>query len=349
MSALQSVEALAAPWEWVDLGETGIGVAERPALGTTARVAVWPPDSLAIALAAVDRELEALDGQASRFRSDSEITRLHRSHGETFLISEGLAETIFIALRAARWTRGLVDPTVGRALVSLGYDRDFAAIDPDGSLSDQPPLPAPGWQSVQLDGRILHLPRKVMLDLGATAKGIGSDRSAAAAFTRAGRSGGVLISLGGDIAIAGQSPDGGWPVLVTDDPLPSPGSQTQVVRLSGGAMATSSVGWRCWQRGGQDLHHIIDPRTGLPSTGRWHTASVAAPTCVAANAASTALIVGGEEAESWLAETGLPARLVDHDGSVRLFGSWPKEEGAVLHFPPADWLGGEVRLPEDTP
>ena len=138
MSALRAVEDPTATWEPVDEGEDGVAVAERPALGTVARVAAWPPEVLATGLVAVDRELEALDLQASRFRSDSEISRLHRSRGDMFLVSDGLAQVIAAALAAAQWTNGLVDPTVGGAIVSLGYDRDFAAVDSDGDPSDHP-------------------------------------------------------------------------------------------------------------------------------------------------------------------------------------------------------------------
>ena len=92
---------------------------------------MWPPESLGGALAVVDGVLGALDRQASRFRRDSEISWVHRSGGGLFLVSDGLAEAIGVALEAARWTRGLADPTVGDALIWLGYDRDFAAIDPN--------------------------------------------------------------------------------------------------------------------------------------------------------------------------------------------------------------------------
>ena len=348
MSALRAVEDPTATWEPVDEGEDGVAVAERPALGTVARVAAWPPEVLATGLVAVDRELEALDLQASRFRSDSEISRLHRSRGDMFLVSDGLAQVIAAALAAAQWTNGLVDPTVGAAIVSLGYDCDFVAVDSNGDPSDHPRLPAPGWSCVRLDGRILRLPVGVLLDLGATAKGLGSDRAAAAAFVHGGRTGGILVSLGGDIAVAGRPPGGGWPVRVAEDPI-AHGSQTQVVRLTAGALATSSVGCRRWRRGDQELHHIIDPRTGSPSTGSWRTASVAAPTCAMANAASTALIVGGEDVDQWFSEIGLPARLIGHDGSVRLVGSWPKGEDAALKIPPVDCTGSLMRPLRITP
>ena len=121
----------ASSWRRISTGDDTVAVAERAALGTTARVAVWPPESLGAALGAVDGVLSALDRQASRFREDSEIAWIHRSGGGRFMLSNGFAEAVSVALEAARWTGGLVDPTVGDALISLGYDRDFAAIDPE--------------------------------------------------------------------------------------------------------------------------------------------------------------------------------------------------------------------------
>jgi thiamine biosynthesis lipoprotein len=340
--------------------EPALAVAARDALGTDARVAVWPPDLLSVALDAVDRELGRLDQQASRFRGDSEISRIHASPRRVHTVSRGLAEAIGVALAAARWTGGLTDPTVGAALAALGYDRDFASVgtasadaasadaassgpvsaDPGsaGTVSagtgPQAPGPVPGWHQVRLRGRLLRLPAGIRLDLGATGKGLGADRAAAAAWRASGR-GGVLVSLGGDIAVTGPPPPGGWPVAIADSSLPGealPGEAVpdQVIRLAAGAVATSSVTCRQWRRGGQRLHHIVDPRTGYPAAGPWRTVSVAAPRCAAANAAATAAIVAGPDAAAWLARTGLPARLVGHDGVVRLLGGWPGGDGGAL-------------------
>ncbi len=344
MSVSETISAPVAAWNRIGSADAGVAVAERSALGTTARVVVWPPQALAPALGAVDRELAALDHQASRFRDDSEVSWIHRSAKESFLVSDGLAEAMTVALAAARWTEGLVDPTVGEALVSLGYDRDFAAVEPDAAASGGISRPAPGWSSVRLDGRLLHRPPGVLLDLGATAKGLGSDRAAAAAFLAIGSAGGILVSLGGDIAIAGMCPQGGWPVAVAEDPDSPDETPTQTVRLAYGAMATSAVGTRRWRRGGRELHHIVDPRTGAPSTGPWRTVTVGAPNCATANAASTAVVVGGADAEKWLRRTGLPARLVRRDGSVQLIGSWPRTDGATLEIPSVDHLGTGIRV-----
>lgn len=315
---------------WTRVGtEPAVAVAARDALGTDARVAVWPPDRLAVALDAVDRELSRLDQQASRFRGDSEISRIHASQRRVHTVSRGLAEAITVALAAARWTGGRTDPTVGAALAALRYDRDFASVSPAPSARLPAPGPVPGWRQVRLRGRLLRLPAGTRLDLGSTGKGLGADRSAAAAWRASGR-GGVLVSLGGDIAVAGQPPDGGWPVAIADSSLPGGAPADQVIRLAAGAVATSSVTCRQWRRGGQRLHHILDPRTGYPAAGPWRTVSVAAPRCAAANAAATAAIVAGPDAPAWLAGTGLPARLTGHDGGVLLLGGWPGGDGGAL-------------------
>ena len=329
-------------WAMIDIGAATVGVAERDALGTSARVAAWPPYNLARVLAITDTELARLDEQASRFRDDSEISAVHRTAGDVHILSEGLAEAIAVALAAARWTGGLVDPTVGGALESLGYDGDFAAIRHGGSMPLEPAR-VPGWQSVRLDGRCLRLAAGSRLDLGATAKGLGSDRAASAAAA-AMTGGGVLVSLGGDIAVAGEAPTGGWPVRVADEQEPESsaaargrrggeGSPGQVVRLAAGALATSSVMCRRWQRGGRTLHHIVDPRTGRPTEGPWRMVSVAAANCAEANAASTAAVVAGDQAPAWLAEQGLPARLVARDGTVRFVSGWPEADDGLVEAP----------------
>ncbi len=347
--------AMQRTWKLIDTGARTVGAAERAALGTSARVAAWPAHQLARVLAVVDTELALLDQQASRFRPDSEISAACRdaggAQGGSRIVSEGLAEAIAVALAAARWTGGLVDPTVGNALASLGYDRDFAAIRRDGAMPSRH-AHVLGWQSVQLDGRRLRLAAGSQLDLGATAKGLGADRAAREAGAAV-PGGGVLVSLGGDIAVAGEAPVGGWPVLVADEPEPTdqpsarggrlaqfpPPSRGQVVRLAAGALATSSILCRQWRRGGRTLHHIVDPRTGRPAAGPWRTVSVAAANCAEANAASTAAIIAGDQAPAWLAAQGLPARLVARDGSVRLAGGWPADDEGLLEPP------GTCRMP----
>jgi thiamine biosynthesis lipoprotein len=150
---------------------------------------------------------------------------------------------------------------------------------------------------------------------------------AARAALEAARRGGVLVNLGGDIAVAGTAPEGGWRIAVAEDARLDPSTVDEGILLRSGALATSSTTVRRWTRAGIERHHIVDPVTGAPAGGPWRTASVVAADCVAANAAATAAIVKGEDAETWLAPLGLPVRLVRHDGSVVRLGGWPTASG----------------------
>jgi thiamine biosynthesis lipoprotein len=189
----------------------------------------------------------------------------------------------------------------------------------------------PGWREVRLEGRTLTMPAGVQLDLGATAKAWAADRSAARIARQAGC--GVLVSLGGDIAVSGPAPEGGWRIRVQDvtgDPDETPEGPYALIAIRDGGLATSSTKARRWQRGGDVLHHILDPRTGLPAEPVWRTVSVAAGTCADANAASTAAVIRGRAALGWLARLGLPARLVDASGVVFTVAGWPQETQSEL-------------------
>ncbi len=188
----------------------------------------------------------------------------------------------------------------------------------------------PGWREVHLDGHRLTMPAGIQLDLGATAKAWAADRSAARIGQRFGC--GVLVSLGGDIAVAGPVPETGWRVRVQDvtgSPDEPPVGPYALIAIRDGGLATSSTTARRWQRGGDVLHHILDPRTGWPAEAVWRTVSVAASTCVDANTASTAAVIRGRDALGWLASLGLPARLVDSTGVVFTVAGWPDQSEAV--------------------
>ncbi len=293
------------------------------ALGTTAQVVVTDARTLAAARAAVESEIAAIDRTCSRFRDDAEIARVCAAAGQETAVSALLAEAVGVALDAARQTGGLVDPTIGAGIVAAGYDRDFAQLPPDGPA--QAPVVAAGWRTVSLDraARTLRLAPGTVLDLGATAKALAADRAAAAAAAAVAPHG-VLVSLGGDIALGGGPPADGWPVGIAD--AHDAGDVETTVALRSGALATSSTTRRRWRRGGREMHHILDPHTGLPVVTVWRTVSVAAGSCVAANTASTAAILMGEHAPYWLTREGLPARLVRIDGSVVGTCGWATEQ-----------------------
>jgi FAD:protein FMN transferase len=307
-----------------------------PALGTTALVAVAGNGRLDEAVAAVEDVVAAFDLACSRFRQDSELSALNASAGSPVSVSPLLLEAVGAALRAARLTDGDVDPTIGEALVALGYDRDFAAIGGraagrgggrgGGRAGGTVRIAAvPGWRAVRTDSSAstVTLSPGVRLDLGATAKALAADRAAQVARVAAGD--GVLVGLGGDFSISGPAPEGGWRVRVTDDHRAGVDAPGQWITLQSGGLATSSTTVRRWQAGEQTAHHVVDPATGTPATGVWRTVSVTAASCLDANIASTAAIVRGERAVQWLEELGLPSRLVGVDGTARHVAGWPAE------------------------
>ncbi|MBN9743250.1 thiamine biosynthesis protein [Amycolatopsis sp. A1MSW2902] len=298
------------------------------ALGTTAELVVTEPDRLPVATDLLRTELRAVDETCSRFRDDSEIAELHRHAGSPVRVSPLLAEALQVALRAAEATGGLVDPTVGRAVCELGYDRDFAAIDRDLAAPVKPAGEAPGWWRITADWprREVVVPRGVRLDLGATGKAWAADRASTVLARELGC--GVLVGLGGDVAVAGRAPAGGWPVVVGDDHAAADPLRDPVIAVASGGLATSSTVCRTWRRAGRTVHHIVDPRTGDLPDPCWRTVTVAAATCADANTASTAAVVLGELAPAWLAERRLPARLVASDGRVVRVAGWPEEAPA---------------------
>ena len=226
------------------------------------------------------------------------------------------------AMRGAQLTGGIVDPTVGKALRVLGYDRDFALV---GGRSTDVTFKAEkvaGWQAVTVDRAscTVTVPAGVELDLGATAKAMCADRAAARAAADTGV--GVLVSLGGDVAVAGLGPEGGWPIGISDDHAAPAEEAACTVSIASGGLATSSTAVRRWNRDGIEVHHLLDPRRGLPAEEVWTTVSVAAGSCLDANIASSAAVILGIEAPAWLEAAGLPARLAGSRGVVTVCG-WP--------------------------
>lgn len=304
----------------------GLSGCDWRALGTSAQLVVTDAEAMPAARRAVEDVLADIDLAASRFRADSELSRLNAAAGSWVELSPLLASAMRVALDAAEWTGGLVDPTVGDALIRLGYDRTFAEVPAVGGPVRVVATAAPGWRHVELDDdrRAARVPAGTRLDLGATAKAYAADLAATAAADLAGC--GVLVSLGGDIAVAGEPPAGGWPIAiedVTDLSLPDDHDGPVVVIRDGG-LATSSTRARRWRRGGVELHHVLDPRSGLPAAGPWRTVSVAAATCVLANTASTAAVILGADAPGWLRERGFHARLLGNDGVPVYVGEWPR-------------------------
>jgi FAD:protein FMN transferase len=312
-----------------------------PALGSTVELRVTDPAALLPAREIVAETLAGFDCACSRFRSDSELSAVNARPGAEHAVSELFLDAVEVALRGAELTGGMLDPCIGAALERAGYDRDWELMLQDGGTPAG--VTSPGqrpravlarrrqaWREIELDRcrGTVRIAADSKLDLGATAKALAADRCCAAAHERLGC--GVLVAVGGDLSVAGPAPKGGWQVHVTDDHRASPEAPGQRVRIASGGLASSGTGVRRWLRGGREMHHIIDPRTGSPAQSRWRTVSVAAADCADANIAATGALLRDGEAAAWLASLGLPARLHGEDGEVEVVAGWPAEEHGTI-------------------
>ena len=289
-------------------------------MGTTNTVAVDDGAVLPAAMAIVQAKIQEIDEACSRFRPNSELSRLNaRSGCGDVLLSPLLEEAIVAALCSAEMTGGLVDLTVGRCVEDAGYTVTFRDLPAEGPPLELRTRRVIGWRALAYDpaAHTMRLPAGVGLDLGASGKAWAADRAADAVASKLGVS--VLVSCGGDVAVRGPAPQGGWPIRVAVDVDAVEG---QDVVVFDGGLATSGTTSRRWRRGGIEFHHIIDPSTGLPAQTPWAMVSVAAATCVEANAAATAALIMGHSAPAWLDDLKLPARLVDASGEVRFAGGW---------------------------
>ncbi len=310
--------------------DNGIVTRSMRAIGTTAVVAVTAPHLADPAMAMLAADLEELDLACSRFRSDSELRRLERvSDGRPVEASPLLFDAIEVACVVAVQTAGIVDPTIGSALVELGYDRDFDQMGKVRSAPCHRPEPAPGWWQILLDpgAGTISLPRGVHVDLGATAKAFAADRAARRISAELGC--GALVNLGGDVAVAGEPPPAGWSVGIAPECRTPLDEVHQVVTIASGGLATSGTTARTWLRNGRRVHHIIDPWTGDAAPPVWSLVSATAPSSVEANGWTTSAVVWGADAVGNLTALGVPSRLVDADGVVVHVGGWPSEGDAV--------------------
>ena len=248
-------------------------------------------------LDAAELEFHRLEALLSRFRDDSELSRLNRDGS----IEPGrdLARVVELALEARDRTSGRFDPTVHNALVAAGYDRSFEQLPAEGDTAPPPPAARGVWLR---PGRI-ELEPGVQIDLGGIGKGYAAERAAELLAL----AGPCLVNAGGDIAIRG----GSWPV----------GVEHITLQLDSGGLATSGRDRRRWQRGGRELHHLIDPATGEPSeTDLLRVTVVAADAVDAEVAAKSLFLAGSKRAAAEANAEGMPAVLVTEDVRTLLAG-----------------------------
>lgn len=245
------------------------------------------------AFAAAEAETERLEQLMSRFRADSELSRLNDA-GELD-VSPDLAEVIELAVAARERTGGRFDPTVHEALVAAGYDRTFDDL-PDDRSGD--PGPARCGGKVAVSGTRVRIEPGFKLDLGGIGKGFAAERLAELLATR----GPALVSAGGDVAVRGLPDEGVWAVAV---------DETLTLGLERGGLATSGIDRRRWRAGGRERHHLIDPRTGAPAETDLVRVTAAGDDAVDAEVRAKTLFLGGAAAA---ADSGIPAVLVTTDG-----------------------------------
>jgi len=295
------------------------------ALGTYVQLSVSRPDSVAAAEGRARSLLDAVDWACSRFRRDSELNRVNAGAGTWVRVDPLLVAATVAAVEAAEHTDGIVHPLLGKVMIGLGYDRTFSELQPgkaSGVHIEPPPLGA--WRSIEWEAGAVRIPAGTALDLGATAKAWAGDVITRTIAEEERTN--VLLSLGGDVAIArGDRSPTWWPIAVREHPE---GEASAEVALAGGGLATSSTRLRRWTVAGATHHHLVDPRSGTSAQTCWRTVSATGPSATAANTATTAAVVLGDDALRWLTEREVAARLVSQDGTVTLTSGWP-EKGEI--------------------
>jgi thiamine biosynthesis lipoprotein len=273
------------------------------AMGTQIELLV-EADQATAALAAAEEEFHRLEALLSRFRADSELSRLN-SNG-TLAAGPDLLRVVELALAATKRTGGRFDITVHEAVVAAGYDRSFELVPAVAAAPALSPVRHTAGVRV-LDG-VIRLDQDVRLDLGGIGKGYACERAAEILAT----AGPCLVNAGGDIATRA----GAWTVSVET------AAEPLTLELSGSsALATSGRDLRRWHRGGRELHHLIDPATGLPSASDLLRATAVAHDAIDAEVTAKALfLAGADPAREEADRLGIPALLVTQDGRTILAG-----------------------------
>ncbi len=256
-------------------------------------------DSAPVILDSVPVWFEGWEQSLSRFRLDSELSRVNRTFNQPTEVSEAFWDVFQTALWADELSEGLVTPTVLDAMLETGYDRPFDMLPHDQLYSMSSSTLADHPLSLVIADRTtrtINLPQGVHLDFGGVAKGWAAHQ----AVEKLKEYGPCLMNAGGDIAVSGPRLDGSaWPVGVSS-PFET-GTDFEILYVKRGGIASSGKDRRYWHQNGVFRHHIINPFTGLPAETTVLRVTVVAPTAMEAEAAAkTAFILGREKGLEWI-------------------------------------------------
>lgn len=295
------------------------------AMGSECSVRVVVDDDRAEPM--LDRACELvaqLEQKWSRFRADSELSRLNAHAGAPVFTSTETVDLIALALEAWRATDGVFDPSLLDALVEAGYDDTFDTVRMRPSIDPRSttPIVRPSLELVEVDrrARLVHCPAGLHLDLG----GIGKGRAADLVVEQLLADGvdGACVDLGGDLRVAGSTAEGeAWSVVI-DDPF-RPGDDLVVLGVAAGAVTTSSILRRRWATDAGEAHHLLDPVSGRPARSGLVSVTVLAASAAWGEAhAKAALVAGASGGRRLVERAGLSALFIHADGRTESVGSF---------------------------
>lgn len=263
--------------------------------------------------------LDRLEASWSRFLPDSDVTRLNLGRSRSIEVDSSTITLVDAMVRAWRLTDHRFDPTTLRALTAAGYSASIVnprlvTILPSGDLHfEDADGGRPTMDDIEVAGHAIRLPAGMTIDAGGIGKGLAADLAVAHALESGAH--GAMASIGGDVAMSGRPPEGGWTVRV-ECPVPDDGL-VGTIAVSGGGVATSSTRSRRWWHDGAEQHHVIDPWTGAPSaTDLWSVTVVARSGWLAEAHATAALLAGSDHVIDYLDSNLLSGVAVVDDGRV---------------------------------
>ncbi len=273
------------------------------------------------ALAAVIRDVQRLELRYSRYRPDSDLSRINAVAlaGGYIEVDDETRYLLDYAETCYRQSDGLFDITSGLLRTAWRFESNRL---PDQTLIDSL-LERIGWNKLLWEPPRLGFPVAGMaLDLGGIVKEYAADRAAGLCRELGVTRG--LINLGGDVRIIGPHPDGQPWRLGIQHPR-QPDKLIHTLALRQGGLASSGDYARCQLVNGVRYGHILNPRTGWP-VQELAAVSVWAGLCVVAGSASTIAMLKGKAGINWLKTLGLPCFWVDVNGQVGYSGGENESE-----------------------